>query len=237
MGGPWRFRWRRLHAGPSRPKLARLFPGRVRVSELSHMLAGLIAHYGIPALFISVALETLGAPLPGESAIIVAAGAAAGGTLNIYAVALTAFLAAVVGDNAGYLIGRKLGRPVITRYGARFGMTERNFDRVEAVARKYGPLMVVFARFIPILRQLNGLVAGTTRMYWPVFVAANALGAALWVGTWTTLAYRFGGHAAQVVPYFWHHLNLVGAVGVMLLILALAWLRLRRRSPGDVPNG
>ena len=197
------------------------------------MLAGLIAHYGIPALFISVALETLGAPLPGETAIIVAAGAASAGTLNIYTVAATAFLAAVIGDNAGYLIGRKLGRPVITRYGARIGLTDRNFDRVEGVATKYGPLMVVFARFIPILRQLNGLVAGTTRMRWPTFVAANATGAALWVGLWTTLAYRFG-HAADVVPYLWHHLTFVAAIGVLLLIAALAWLRFRRRSPGDV---
>ena len=205
------------------------------MSELSHMLAGLIAHYGIPALFISVALETLGAPLPGESAIIVAAGAASAGTLNIYAVAATAFLAAVIGDNAGYLIGRKLGRPVIVRYGARVGLTDRNFDRVEGVARKYGPLMVVFARFVPVLRQLNGLVAGTTRMYWPTFLAANATGAALWVGFWSTLAYRFG-HKVDVVPYLWHHLNIVAAVGVPLLIATLLWLHLRRRSPGDVPN-
>ena len=159
---------------------------------LSHFLAGFIAHYGIPALFISVSLESLGAPLPGETAIIVASGAAAAGKLDITAVAIAAFLAAVVGDNTGYLIGRKLGRPVITRYGARVGLTDKNFDRVEAITRKYGPLMVVFARFVVVLRQLNGIVAGTTRMPWPTFLLANATGAALWVGVWTTLAYRFG---------------------------------------------
>ena len=52
--------------------------------------------------------------------------------------------------------------------------------------------MVVVARFVVLLRQLNGLVAGTTRMPWPRFLAANVVGAALWVGLWTTLAYRFG---------------------------------------------
>ena len=207
------------------------------MSGLSHFLAGFIAHYGIPALFVSVALEALGAPLPGETAIIVASGAAAAGKLNITAVALTAFLAAIVGDNTGYLIGRKLGRPVIIRYGARIGLTDKNFDRVEAVAKKYGPLMVVVARFVVVLRQLNGIVAGTTRMPWPTFLLANAIGAALWVGVWTTLAYRFG-HSTEIVPYLWHHLNLVAAIAIPLLILTLAWLHLRHhRAPGSAPNG
>ena len=86
--------------------------------ELAHHLAALIAHYGLPALFLSVALEALGAPLPGESAIIVAAGAAAAGELDIRSVAVTAFLAAVLGDNIGYLIGRQL-RPLRDRPGRR----------------------------------------------------------------------------------------------------------------------
>ena len=64
--------------------------------------------------------EALGAPLPGESAIILASTAAAEGKLDIRAVAAAAFIAAVAGDNIGYLLGRRLGRPVITRYGARF---------------------------------------------------------------------------------------------------------------------
>ena len=71
--------------------------------------------------------------------------------------------------------------------------------------------MVVVARFVVVLRQLNGIVAGTTGMPWPHFLAANAVGAALWVGVWTTLAWRFG-HDTQIVPYLWHHLNLVAMV-------------------------
>ena len=145
--------------------------------------------------------------------MILASAAAAAGKLDIYAVAAAAFLAAVAGDNIGYLLGRKLGRPVITRYGARFGLTDRNFDRVEAVVRRRGPFMVVIARFVVVLRQLNGIVAGTTGMPWPIFLAANAAGAALWVGVWTTLAYKFG-HSTDVLPFLWHHLSAVMAVGV-----------------------
>lgn len=198
------------------------------MTGLSHHLAALVAHYGILALFLSIALEALGAPLPGESAIIVAAGAAAAGDLDIRAVAVTAFLAAVAGDNVGYLIGRKLGRSAILRLGGRFGVTDAALAKAEGVATRYGPLMVVFARFVVILRQLNGLVAGTTHMPWPRFLAANIAGAALWVGLWTTLAYRFG-RKADFLPYLWHHLSLTAAVATPLLILGLVILHFRHR--------
>lgn len=200
------------------------------MSGLAQHLASLISEYGIAALFGSVMLESLGAPLPGESAVILASTAAAEGKLNIYAVLAAAFLAAVAGDNVGYLLGRKLGRPVITRYGARFGLTDAAFDKVEAVAHRHGPLMVVVARFVVVLRQLNGIVAGTTGMRWPVFVLANAAGAALWVLVWGTLAYRFG-KSVDVVPFVWHHLNAVMAIAVPLMILALVVLHFRAR-PG-----
>jgi membrane protein DedA with SNARE-associated domain len=198
------------------------------VIGIVHHLEAFIAQYGLLALFVSVTLESLGAPLPGESAVLLASGAAAAGKLNIYAVAIVAFGAAVLGDNIGYLIGRKLGRAPIAQHGARFGLTEANLQRVEKVAHKYGPMMVVVARFVVLLRQLNGLVAGTTGMRWTSFLAANVVGAALWVGFWTTLAYCFG-HSTEIIPYLWHHLGLVAAIAVPLLIAALVWLRVKRR--------
>jgi membrane protein DedA with SNARE-associated domain len=198
------------------------------LTAIGHQLAGLVAHYGLPALFVTITLETLGAPLPGESAVIVASAAAAAGELDIRAVALTAFAAAVLGDNIGYLIGRRFGRGAILKAGGRFGITEAALARAEAVARRWGPLMVVAARFVVLLRQLNGLVAGTTGMPWPRFLAANMVGAALWVGVWTTLAYRFG-HRLDVVPQLWHHLSLVAAVAIPALVLALAAMRYRHR--------
>jgi len=197
---------------------------------IAAMFESLIASYGIPALFATVTLETLGAPLPGESALVIAATAAARGELDIRAVALSAFVAAVLGDNIAYLIGRKLGRGAIARVGSRVGITEANFARAEAITARYGPLMVVVARFVVVLRQLNGLVAGTTRMPWPHFLAANLVGAALWVGLWTTLAYRFG-HSTDIVPWVWHHLSLVAAVLMPLVLVGLVGIHLRHR-PG-----
>ncbi len=198
------------------------------MTGLSHHLAGFVAEYGIPALFLSITLEALGAPLPGESAIIIASGAAAAGKLDIRTVVAAAFVAAVLGDNIGYLIGRKFGRSAILRVGHRFGVTEKALATAEGIEKRYGPLMVVFARFVVVLRQLNGLVAGTTAMPWPRFLVANMAGAALWVGLWTTLAYRFG-RSVDILPYVWHHLSLVAAIATPLLIIGLVVVHLRHR--------
>jgi membrane protein DedA with SNARE-associated domain len=197
------------------------------VTGLVHTFETLLAHYGIAALFLTITLETLGAPLPGESALVAASAAAARSEFPIRAVVLAAFVASVLGDNIGYLVGRKLGREAILRHGHRFGVTEAAMAKAEAVTARWGPLMVVAARFVVVLRQLNGIVAGTTGMSWPRFLAANLVGAALWVGVWTTLAWRFG-HDTRIVPFLWHHLSLVAMVLVPLLILALLVLRLRR---------
>lgn len=204
---------------------------------IEHWAEGFITAWGAAALFVCLTFESLGAPVPGESAVIFASAAAAAGKLDIRTVALAAFAGAVLGDNIGYLIGRKLGRPVILRFGKHVGLGEAQLDRAEAVARKHGPVMVVFARFVVVLRQLNGIVAGTTGMHWATFGVANAVGAALWVGTWTTLAYRFGHSARDFLPFLWHHASLVAAVLVPLLVVGLCLMRLRMRTRAGAGRG
>ena len=194
----------------------------------------LIRHYGLPGLFVDVFLEALGAPLPGETLLIFAAGLAALGQLDIYGVALTAFLAAVAGDNVGYLIGRRLGRPLIVHYGSRFGVTHERLKMAEDIIQKRGPVIVAFARFFVFLRQLNGIAAGSAGMHWLRFLVANAVGAALWVGFWTTLAFHFGKDAG-LLPEIWHHLSRVAMFVVPGLVVAaaLATVIFRRRGRGS----
>ena len=145
-----------------------------------------------------MALEALGAPLPGESAVILAATAAAQGKLDIYAVAAAAFLAAVLGDNIGYLLGRKLGRPVIIRYGARFGLTDAAFEPGRGGRPQARSLHeCASARFVIVLRQLNGIVAGTTGMPWPVFLLGER-------GRRGTLGRGLGHAGLQVRPLHQH---------------------------------
>ena len=199
---------------------------------LKDQMIALIENYGVIALFLSLTLETLGLPLPGESALITAAATAGPGGLNIWNVAIAAYVAAVLGDNIGYLIGRRYGKAVILRYGARIGITQQKYVKAEEIADRYGAIMVIVARFIVLLRQLNGLVAGSAGMHWVTFLAANLLGAALWVGFWSVLAYQFGQNVS-ILPWIWTHLSTVAAVVVPLLIVAmigLVWWSRRRDS-------
>lgn len=198
---------------------------------ISHFLAEFVAHYGVLALFVTLTLESLGSPLPGESAILISSGLAARGVLNPYSVAVAAFLGAVLGDNIGYFIGRKYGRPVIIRYGSKVGITEKLFDRAEGIMRRYGPIIVVGARFVALLRQMNGLVAGSTGMRWQVFLPANIVGAALWAGAYTFIGYSLG-KSPKILPDILHHLSFVAMIVVPALILMTLFIYSRhvRRS-------
>jgi len=194
----------------------------------AHVIA-LIQHYGVGALFVSLTLETLGLPFPGESALILSAGLAGAGKISIWAVAIAAWSGAVLGDNIAYFIGRRYGRAVVTAYGARVGITESRYARVEAVFARFGPVMVIVARFVVLLRQMNGLVAGTAGMHWLTFALANMVGAALWVGFWTVLAYQFG-HTPDVLPFIGRHIGwLAFALMTLVLIgLLVGYWRMRR---------
>ncbi|HEY0212537.1 MAG TPA: DedA family protein [Paenirhodobacter sp.] len=148
--------------------------------------------YGVPVIFGDLFLESLGMPLPGETLLLLAGTLAAKGELALVPLWLVAFAAAVLGDNAGYLIGRRLGRPAVLRHGARIGLTEARLARVEGVIHRHGMLIVATARFVAVLRQLNGVAAGTAGMPWGRFIVANTIGAALWVSVWIGAAWWFG---------------------------------------------
>lgn len=185
-----------------------------------------VESYGLWGLGIDIFLEAMGLPFPGETVLMIASASAAAGSFDIRAVALVAFLAATLGDNFGYLIGRRFGRPVILKRGARFGITHARLSRVEDVLDRRGAIIVVFARFVVLLRQLNGLAAGVAGMHWARFAAANALGAALWVGVWTGIAYGLGARAG-LLPAIWHRLSQSAGFLVPILVLGLvaAWWR------------
>jgi membrane protein DedA with SNARE-associated domain len=151
-----------------------------------------LASYGAFALLAVVYLESFGLPLPGESALIAASVLAIRGDLSIIAVVAAAWSGAVLGDTTGYLIGRLGGRPLLMRFGPHLGLTAERFEGVAGQFHRYGFMTVMLARFVVVLRQLNGLVAGALSMPLTRFVPANVIGAGLWVGTWGLGPYLFG---------------------------------------------
>src|SRR5207244_11111670 len=98
---------------------------------------------------------------------------AAAGRLNIAVVGAVAVAAAVLGDNVGYLIGRSGGRRLVDRYGRYLLLGPARVRRAERFFDRHGGKVVVVARFVEVLRQLNGVFAGTAGMPWRRFLACN----------------------------------------------------------------
>ncbi len=199
------------------------------MTSLLRDAATLLDRYGYLAVAVLVLIEDFGVPVPGETVLILAAARAGSGHLNIVAVAAIGLVAAVLGDNVGYLIGHAGGRPLILRYGRYLLLTPHRLARAAGFMARHGVRVVAVARFVEGLRQLNGIVAGGTRLPWPRFLAANAVGAALWVSVWAGLGYAFGNRIGDVERvlsrYEWY---LLGA-----LVAALAgYLAVRRWRRG-----
>ena len=188
-----------------------------------------LQEYGIAAVFVVVFFESFGVPLPGESLVIASAVFAARGDMHIAPLLGAIWSAAVLGDNVGYTIGFFGGRRLVLRYGARVGITEPRLAKVEGFFRRHGAKVVLVARFFAVLRQLNGLVAGTVSMPWPRFLLYNAVGAALWTTVWGVGAYIVGHHMAAVLPWvhrFGFAAIALGAVAVVVLV-AIRYMRAR----------
>lgn len=196
-------------------------------------LASPLEHYGLLAILAFVLLEDFGIPVPGETVLIAGAVFAGSGQLNIVAVGITGFFAAVIGDNIGYAIGRFGGRALVERWGRYVFITPERLDRAEAFFDGHGGKIITIARFIEGLRQANGLIAGTTGMHWLRFVAFNALGAALWVGTWVSVGYYAGEHITAIYDGITRY-SLYAAIAAVVLIAGWIGYRLIRRKSAAV---
>ncbi|MCL2769391.1 MAG: DedA family protein [Solirubrobacterales bacterium] len=194
------------------------------------MLAALVnvANIGYPLLFLLVMAESAGVPVPGETALITGAVLASQGHLDIVAVIALAAAAAIVGDNIGYLIGRKAGRWLLERPGA-FEAQRREVLLVgEPFFQRHGPKAVFFGRFILGLRTWASWLAGTTRMRWRSFAVWNAAGGICWATGVGMLAYSVGHSASSVLQLF----AIIGLVAFALAVGGFVALRrLRRRAP------
>jgi membrane protein DedA with SNARE-associated domain len=151
-----------------------------------------LASYGAFAIFVMTYLESLGLPLPGETGVIAAALLAAKGELSIGPVYLAVLSGAILGDSTGYLIGRAGGQALLRKFGTYIGLGPDKLDRIETRFRTSGLWLVTIARFLPVMRQINGLLCGSLALPWHRFLLAQGLGAVLWTTVYCLGPYFFG---------------------------------------------
>lgn len=179
---------------------------------------------GLPVLFALIAVESMGVPLPGETALFAAAILASKGRLPLEAVIAVAAAAAILGDNVGYLIGRKAGRRLLEAPGPFQRHRRAVITYGQPFFDRHGPKAVFLGRFVSGLRITAAWLAGVNRMKWTSFLFWNATGGIVWAAAVGLLAYSFGHAAEDAIKT----VGLFGAIGA-IAALVLAWLVFHRR--------
>jgi len=153
----------------------------------------LIQDYGLWIVFIMVMSESMGIPVQGETTLV-AAGIYAGSTREIdpHVLVAVAAVAAVIGDNIGYVIGRTIGLRLLLRYGRYVNLSESRLKLGRYLFLRHGGKIVFFGRFVALLRTLTAVLAGADKMPWPHFLFFNACGGILWAATFGFGAYFLG---------------------------------------------
>ena len=187
------------------------------------MLAAIIdlpANVGYAAVFALIAVETMGIPVPGETALIGAALLAHDGQMSIVVLVALAAAAAIIGDNVGFAIGRKGGRRLFARPGPFHHHRLKVLEHGEPFFARHGPKAVFLGRWVSGLRIASAWLAGMNRMEWPTFLFWNALGGIAWAAS-IGLGVYFLGHVAEEV------ISTAGpaaaVAGVLALVCFLVW--------------
>jgi membrane protein DedA with SNARE-associated domain len=192
------------------------------------VLASLLSvtqNVGYPLLIVIVAMEALGVPLPGETAVIFAGLAASAGRLNIVLVIVLASAAAIIGDNIGFQIGRRGGRALLERPGRFYEERQRMLAIGDPFFERHGSKAVFFGRWIAGLRIWASWLAGASTMRWRTFMLWNALGGIGW-STSVALAAYFGGKGVETVI---SQIGIYALIGAAVLIAAGVVVFWRRR--------
>jgi membrane protein DedA with SNARE-associated domain len=187
----------------------------------THTIDGWLASYGYLVVFLLVMAESIGLPMPGETALIGAA-LFAGSThkLEIGWVLAATTAAAIIGDNIGYSIGRYGGAKLLLRYGHRIGLHEGRLKIGIWLFRRHGGKVVFWGRFVSILRTYAAFLAGTNQMDWPRFLFFNAAGAIVWATLFGVAYYVFGSALKRLSTTIDVTL---GVAGIVVLVAFLVW--------------
>lgn len=209
-----------------------IFPLAALISLQS--LQQFLATFGYFAVFAFVMIESLGIPFPGETMLLLGSFyVAIDHRLSLPIVIICAALGAVVGDNIGYYIGHKGGRPFIERYGRYVFVKPEHLVRAERFFAKHGGKTVFFGRFVSILRTWAAFLAGVERMHWRTFLVYNAAGGIIWATIYGILGYvagRFFHDNFAAVEHIARTIGWVGA-GIILTVAAIIIIIFRiRRS-------
>ncbi|MEW1657021.1 MULTISPECIES: VTT domain-containing protein [unclassified Streptomyces] len=194
----------------------------------------LITTFGLIGVLLIVFAESgllIGFFLPGDSLLFTTGLMVTTGTMDkpLWMVCALVVLAAVLGDQAGYLFGRKVGPSLFKRPDSRL-FKQENVEKAHAFFEKHGPKSLILARFVPIVRTFTPIIAGVSRMNYRSFITFNVIGGTLW-GAGVTLL----GAALGNIEFVHKHIELmlVAIVLISVVPIVIEFLRARGKAKNE----
>ncbi|WP_028546371.1 DedA family protein [Paenibacillus taiwanensis] len=192
-----------------------------------------ISHYGYMALFVLLALGIVGLPVPDETIMVFVGSLTASGPFHYIKAFIVCLLGSMTGMLISYTVGRKVGKPLLDRYGKWVKLTPQRLAKSEAWFKKYGPISIAFGYFVPGFRHLTCYFAGMSRLKFPIYLASAFAGAVIWVTTFLTLGHFVGMHWKETVKWLHQQLGptlLIALVVAGLVTLVLLLVRKKKRQ-------
>ncbi|NMM10608.1 MAG: phosphatase PAP2 family protein [Polaromonas sp.] len=189
-------------------------------------LIGRLGQWGYLVIFVGAMLESaafVGLVIPGESLVLVAGFLAAQGLLDLDLLIAVVAVGAVVGDSLGYEMGRRMGRPALTQYGGRLGLTDARVSKADAFFSRHGSKAVFLGRFVGFARAVVPFLAGSSRMAYRKFLPYNVAGAVLWASAVALLGYFLGASWHTAERWMGRASALLGGLAVFALLLIWLW--------------
>lgn len=193
--------------------------------------------YGYWAVFLGIALENTGIPLPGETITVVGGFLAGSGELNYWIVLGCAIAGAVLGDNLGYWIGKLGGWSLLLRLGEIFKISHSQLEEARTQFSKNAAKAVFFGRFVAILRIFAGPMAGIAQMPYQEFLLCNFGGATVWATITITISFFLG----RLIPLhevlnWMHKLGLIALILVVIVVVVSLWLESKKQHLNPEPH-
>ncbi len=195
--------------------------------ELITWLVSTIGALGYPGIFILMAMESSVIPIPSELVMPPAGYLAQQGRMSVVIAILCGTIGSLAGAYANYFVARRLGRPLLLKYGKYVWITEEKFARVETFFKDHGEISTFIGRLLPVVRHLISLPAGLAGMNHAKFSLYTLAGAALWVTILTYIGYFIGANQELIMQY--SHQALVGAI-VLSIVIIVFYVRAHRRK-------
>lgn len=192
--------------------------------DFTGVASDLLSHLGYAGMAVGLILDSFGIPIPSEVLLAVGGALAATGRFNLWIVFVIGVSAQLIGGLIGYAIGRYGGLPVLEKYGKYIFISKKDLKRTHDAFEKYGPLLTMLGRCVPLVRGLIAYPAGIAGMRLDKFILYTTIGSAVWTALFVWLGYTVGDNLAEVEALFKNF-------SILIVVAFIAWVGWHFREP------